>query len=284
MIKLTDLIKTDDMEKTKVKFHKNEGDVNRLAYDMLLDEPDTWMRMNEWRENNNNHNLDSAKYLLGLAQYYPYGKEYYIFGGLYKVDENHSNSYSCQGYNLEKITEYEDYEKRLIIRINDSKNLSLSYLRWYNNAQENLNMEVYEIASSTKTLNFTGYQNVSLSHKDLRRIILDEEPTYKQALSYVKGVYVITDNKTGKLYIGSASGNSDGIWQRWSCYANNIDPTGGNKKLTELFNKSNEYIRQNFKYSILEIFDTKTKQEEILQREIYWKKVFDTIDHGYNDN
>lgn len=284
MIKLTDLIKTDNMEKTKVKFHKNEGDVNRLAYDILLDEPDTWMRMNEWRENNNNHNLDSAKYLLGLAQYYPYGKEYYIFGGLYKIDENHSDSYSCQGYNLEKITEYEDYEKRLIIRINDSKNLSLSYLRWYNNAQENLNMEVYEIASSTKTLNFTGYQNVSLYHKDLRRIILNEEPTYKQALSYVKGVYVITDNKTGKLYIGSASGNSDGIWQRWSCYANNLDPTGGNKKLTELFNKSNEYIRQNFKYSILEIFDKKTTQEEILQREVYWKKVFDTIDHGYNNN
>ena len=49
MIQLIDFIKTDDMERTKIKFHKNEGDINRQAYDMLLDEPDTWLRMNQWR-------------------------------------------------------------------------------------------------------------------------------------------------------------------------------------------------------------------------------------------
>lgn len=284
MIKLTDLIKTDDMDYTKVKFHKNEGDVNRQAYDMLLDEPDTWLRMNSWREDNNNHNLDYAKYLIAMAQYYPYGKNYYIFGGLYKVDENHSDEFSCRGYHLEKVKDYEEYEKRLIVRINDPVKLSLSYLRWYINAQDDLEMEVYEIAPSTKTLNFTGYQNVSLSHKDLARIISNEEPTYKQALTYVKGIYVITDTATGKLYIGSASGNDEGLWQRWACYAENKNPTGGNKKLTEIFEKDQDYIQKNCKYSILEIFDTKTKAEDIIARENYWKKVFETKEFGYNDN
>lgn len=284
MIKLIDLIKTDDMLRTKIKFHKNEGDINRQAYDMLLEEPDTWLRMNQWRENNRNHNLDSCKYLIARAQYYPYGKDYYIFGGLYKVCEEHSEKFSCEGYKLEKVKEYEEFEKRLIVRINDPKKLSLSYLRWYTKAQEALNVEVYELASSTKTLNFTGYQNVSLSHKDLVRIISNDEPTYKQALSNVKGVYVITDKNTGKLYIGSASGNSKGIWQRWSCYANYLDPTGGNKKLTEIFDKDESYIQKNFKYSILEIFDTKTKTEQILERENYWKKVLETKRFGYNKN
>lgn len=284
MIKLTDLIKTDDMDYTKIKFHKNEGDVNRQAYDMLLDEPDTWIRMNSWKEENNNHNLDHAKYLIGMAQYYPYGKDYYIFGGLYKVDEHHSDEFSCRGYHLEKIDAFEEYEKRLIVRINDPVKLSLSYLRWYTNAQKDLEMEVYEISSSTKTLPFTGYQNVSLSHKDLVRIISNDDPTYRQALSYVKGVYVITDTNTGKLYIGSASGNNEGLWQRWACYANNENPTGGNKKLTEIFEKDQDYIQKNCKYSILEIFDTKIKAEDILARESFWKKVFETKKFGYNDN
>lgn len=97
MIELIDLIKTDDMENTKIKFHKNEGDMSRQAYDILLDEPETWLRMNQWRENNNNHNLDNTKYLISMAQYYPYGKDYYVFGGLYKVNENHLDQFSVRG-------------------------------------------------------------------------------------------------------------------------------------------------------------------------------------------
>ena len=40
----------------------------------------------------------------------------------------------------------------------------------------------------------------------------------------------------------------------------------------------------NFKYSILEIFDTKTKDEYILERESYWKNVFETKKFGMNKN
>ena len=152
MIKLIDVIKSDDMDNTKIKFHKNEGDLTRQAYDMLLEEPpETWLRMNQWREKNNNHNLDGCKYLVAMAQYYPYGKDYYIFGGLYKVNEKHSSQYSCEGYKLEKIDKFVDYEKRLIVRINDPMKLSLSYLRWYLKAQDDLDMEVYELFASTRT-------------------------------------------------------------------------------------------------------------------------------------
>ena len=132
---------------------------------------------------------------------------------------------------------------------------------------------------------FNGYQNVSLSHIELQHIINNTEPSWKLALSYIKAVYVITDTKTGKLYIGSASGNSQGLWQRWECYANFKDFTGGNKEFEALVKeKGEDYIKNNFKYSILEIFDTKTKQDYILERENYWKNVFETRKFGMNWN
>ena len=86
----------------------------------------------------------------------------------------------------------------------------------------------------------------------------------------------------GKLYIGSAYGN-DCLLNRWSSYVNNL--TGENVELKKVLEEKGEkYIQTNFKYSILEIFDTKTKQEYILERESYWKKVFETKKFGMNKN
>ena len=86
------------------------------------------------------------------------------------------------------------------------------------------------------------------------------------------------------MYIGSASGNSDGIWQRWSSYANVNDLTGGNKTFERLKNSGSGYIIDNFQYSILEIFDTRTKRDEIIKREEHWKRVFQSVTHGMNNN
>ena len=70
--------------------------------------------------------------------------------------------------------------------------------------------------------------------------------SWRDALSAVKGVHVITDNNTGKLYVGSASGDG-GIGARWSDYA-------------------------------------KTGEIELLRRESHWKDVLHSKDHGYNVN
>lgn len=42
--------------------------------------------MNQWKTNHPNHNLNYAEYLIALAQYYSYGPQYHVFGGLYKVE------------------------------------------------------------------------------------------------------------------------------------------------------------------------------------------------------
>ncbi|MFW5889415.1 MAG: GIY-YIG nuclease family protein [Bacillota bacterium] len=281
MIKFSDFIDVIDPSKTKVKFNMNASDWNKRALDLLLDDSEEWFEMNEWKTKHPNNNLNHAKYLIALAQYYPYGPQYFMFGGLYKVDIELPNKNDVRGYKLIPTNLNSDYEKRLIIKIDKPIGRNV-YNRWFNSL-DSLGAEVYELASDTKLGHFPGYTNVSLNHDEMVRIILNDEPSWKEALSNVKGIYAITDKKTGNIYIGSASGNTKGLWQRWSAYADINNLTGGNKAFNDLKGEfGREYITNNFKYSILEIFDTKTKREEILEREYYWMNVFETKKHGLN--
>lgn len=89
----------------------------------------------------------------------------------------------------------------------------------------------------------------------------------------------------GNLYVGSASGNTDGILQRWSNYADLSNIIDGNKEFIDILNEFGmDYIVNNFQYSILEIFDTKIKADTIIIRENYWKNVLDSKKHGMNHN
>ena len=285
MIELNKFIKVPDLNKTKIKFNMNAGNVEIRAWDLLFKEDETeWEQINAWKTKHPNNNLNHADYLLAFAQYYPYGPEYFIFGGLYKIKKIEPEVFDEVGYELTLMDDYKEYRKRLIVKLKKPIGRDL-YNRLYKNIQDTLEPEVYEIAPNTKLGHFPGYQNVTLSHPQMQQIISRNEPSWKQALMNVKGVYVITDLSNGKLYIGSASGNTDGIWQRWSDYANIENLTGGNKLLNEIkLDKGKDYIVNNFQYSILEIFDTKTKADTIINRENYWKNVFCTRKHGMNFN
>lgn len=285
MIELNKFIKVPNLNKTKIKFNMNAGNVEIKAWDLLFKEDETeWEQINAWKTKHPNNNLNHADYLLAFAQYYPYGPEYFIFGRLYKIKKIEPEVYDEVGYELTLMEDYKEYRKRLIVKLKKPIGRDL-YNRLYKNIQDTLEPEVYEIAPNTKLGHFPGYQNVTLSHPQMQQIISRNEPSWKQALMNVKGVYVITDLSNGKLYIGSASGNTDGIWQRWSDYANIENLTGGNKLLNEIkLDKGKDYIINNFQYSILEIFDTKTKVDTIINRENYWKNVFCTRKHGMNFN
>ena len=71
-------------------------------------------------------------------------------------------------------------------------------------------------------------------------------------------------------------------WKRWSdyIYSNN----GGNKEMLQL---DNNYIRDNFTFTLLEWYALGMDFDFIIARENYWKKVMLSrkIDgYGYNDN
>ena len=295
MIKFTDFIKEfteGKQSKIKFKFHMSTKflDLNKSPYDCLIEDAEDWQNLNNYRnEKGKSSRLDGYDYLVSFAQYNIYGRNFFVFGGVYKVEIAKPEHYEIGGYNIflldnkDPIGEFlNKYRKRLIVKLDE--NLGINFELTYE-AIEKKNIEVFEVFSNIASGKFNGYQNVSITHKELREIVSNNELSWKLALSYIKAVYVITDTKTGKLYIGSASGNSQGLWQRWECYADFKDLTGGNKEFEVLVEKNGKnYILNNFKYSIVEIFDTKTNQEYILERENYWKNVFETKKFRMNWN
>jgi len=123
---------------------------------------------------------------------------------------------------------------------------------------------------------FPGYDKVNVTWQELYRVISKE--SWKTALQNQKGVYLITDISTGKMYVGSAYGENM-ILGRWQSYIKTGN--GGN---IELKNLNFEYIKQNFKYSILDIFKSTIDDQLIIERESWWKSVLLTREFGYNKN
>ena len=137
---------------------------------------------------------------------------------------------------------------------------------------------------------FIGYENVSKSYAELSNLMV--KSSWTNALSDVFGVYVLTDSNTGKLYIGSATGEN-GLYGRWKTYlekgydkSEEQDSKYPNKQLRELVEKKGvEYIKNYFTYTILEIFPkNEIGKNKALQREGYWKEALKTRTHGYNCN
>ena len=137
---------------------------------------------------------------------------------------------------------------------------------------------------------FCGYDKLSLLYNDLKSVI--DKPAWKEALTNIYGVYVLTDSKTGKLYVGSATGEN-GIYGRWCTYLENgYDSEEVNNKeypntqLNKLVKaKGIQYIKDYFQYSLLEIFPkNEVGKDKALERESYWKSVLKTREYGYNDN
>ena len=119
------------------------------------------------------------------------------------------------------------------------------------------------------------------TRKTLKTIVKKSLSDWQSALSSVAGVYLIADKSSGKLYVGSATGEG-GIWQRWAEYATNLH--GNNRQLIELKKQFGDVHFENFYFSILEIADTHSSENEILVRESHWKNVLLTRQFGYNDN
>jgi hypothetical protein len=127
---------------------------------------------------------------------------------------------------------------------------------------------------------FPGYKSVSLSRSELEVIVRQNLESWRTALSSVAGVYLISDTISGRLYVGSATGEG-GLWQRWCEYAKGH---GGNRELKALFTEHGADRAQALRFAVLEIADTHASVEEILKRESHWKTVLLSRPHGLNAN
>lgn len=130
---------------------------------------------------------------------------------------------------------------------------------------------------------FPGYDRVCLSFKELEGIVKRRPADWANALEHQKAVYLITDKSNGRLYVGSATSDKKMLLARWESYVSNGH--GGNDELKKIVEqKGVDHIRQFFQYSIIENYNAKTDDEYVRAREAFWKRVLQSVKHGYNDN
>ncbi len=204
------------------------------------------------------------------------------------IDVSYIKSAEGDFAKAKRLDEYEKYFGRLFI-----KWTNLPQQFFYVKKDIINSIELHKIAEKhylETEEDFNGYENVCKKYKQLKQII--DQKTWKEALSRVYGVYVITDMENGKQYVGSAYGEN-GIYGRWKTYLESgydkDEKENGeypNKELKKLVKeKGLKYIQENFQYAILEIFPmNELGKEKALNRETYWKTVLKTKEHGYNDN
>jgi hypothetical protein len=142
--------------------------------------------------------------------------------------------------------------------------------------------ELVEILRERYTVEpFPGYEKVKIGYQLLKSMIVQEEKSWKTALSIVKGVYLISDLSNGKLYVGSAYGEYS-FWNRWKEYAKNGH--GGNLGLKEIIEVNGIEYADNFQFSLLETRGMNSEDDEIIRRESFWKDILLTKAFGNNKN
>lgn len=189
---------------------------------------------------------------------------------------------SEDGYATVRILEeYTPLFGRLIINLHKGNKFSLYVFNLEKFIKEAVIKEILPALYSGEK--FQGYDCVHLPYAKLDRIFRREiMSSFHDALESVTGVYCLTDTKTGKLYIGSATGEG-GVKARWGNYLDSKH--GGNEKLRELYEHEGEdYFRENFEFTLLEYFGMSYDPQKVLERESWWKSCLDTRVHGYNDN
>jgi hypothetical protein len=231
----------------------------------------------EWQEYQRKRNFqcDQIVSLIHL------GLDKWLFAGVFTVDgvsgerKNKSGKYFL--YRTTEIMGLEHLVGRAVVRFN--KNFRASYLKGDRYGDE---LIIAEIRGQRMSVgDFPGYNAVLISNRLLKTIVREEIPSWKSALKSVSGIYIITDTKKGKVYVGSAYGG-DGIWQRWAAYANTGH--GGNKELKKLLKQKGADHTRNFQYSILEVTDLNANEDHVIGREAHWKNVLMSRKFGYNQN
>ncbi|MBT4400905.1 MAG: GIY-YIG nuclease family protein [Bacteroidetes bacterium] len=169
-------------------------------------------------------------------------------------------------YDLKRNHSLDDLSERLVIE------WEAATVSWVQSKDK----EVVEIKGKHSIGEFQSFGLVDLDYRTLQKLVNSPGTnlTWVKALSSVRGIYLIQDKASGRLYVGSAYGDK-GIYGRWSSYAKNGH--GGNQELKSI-------DASNFQFSILEIVSATAAADDIIHLENRWKEKLGTRDFGLNRN
>lgn len=190
---------------------------------------------------------------------------------LWSVVENRGevwNNGMTRGFGLSQTEQLAELRSRLVVGWRSPRT-------WWMRGATAAGYPVHSIADA-QPIPFPGFDRLVLNYSQLQAVM--REPRYASwctALASVIGIYLITDTRDGRQYVGKADG-AENIRQRWSAYAANGH--GGNVELRGLDPST-------FRYSVLRVFDPSTPLSEINLAESHYKLVLDSrVPHGLNRN
>lgn len=189
---------------------------------------------------------------------------------LWSVLENRgetSNDGALRTFDLVESEHMADLRNRLVIGWRSPRT-------WRLNGPTAAGYPVMEIADA-QPVPFPGFDRLVLDHAQLQAVMREHHyASWRTALASVTGVYLITDTRDGRQYVGKAEG-AESIRQRWSAYATNGH--GSNVELRNLDPTT-------FRFSLLRVFDPATPTRQIDAAESHFKQALDTRTHGLNRN
>lgn len=268
-IKLNDILRLDNVGNVKIRFNLMFAQ-NWNPIELFKNGDLTTMLEGHYWNYNKNKSYKEGQITIGLVKIKP-NEDLWLLFHIGKVTKD-LNVLNGVGYEFEELDEYEKFFGRLIVKY---KNKVQTMIR---NAESVIeDCYVSQILPDTFDNDiFPGYEKVNISWSEMKRVL--EKDTWKTALQNQKGIYLLTDMSNGKMYVGSAYGENM-ILGRWRAYIKTGH--GGNVTLKQL---NFDHIKQNFKYSILEIYKSTTDDQIIINRENWWKHVLLSREFGYNEN
>lgn len=271
-IHLGDILSFEDLKKVKIRFNVKMGEGGKVLDIFDRGDMEKLLEGQYWNYEKK-RSFSKDKITVGFARYKE--KNLWLLFHVGKITKD-LNTLNGIGYEHEAFQEYDKYIGRLVVRF---KNQSQNLVRNATSVMEKC--EVVEILPRIHDNDyFPGYDNVNISWDEMSRVTKKEG--WRTALQNQKGVYLISDISNGKMYVGSAYGENM-LLGRWESYISTGH--GGNKALKELNKKLGEdYIKKNFRYSILDIFKATIPDQQIIEREAWWKDVLQTRKYGYNHN
>lgn len=180
-------------------------------------------------------------------------------------------------YDLKVAEGFDILSEKIIIDWGAS---AISWHQYYSNEKNVIRIEG-SFEEEDGLPSFSSYANVNVTYRQLKQIVEKSLSNWKSSLKAVNCIYIITDRKNGKHYIGSTYNLSGGMWERWTGYVK----TGHNenKLLKEAMEADSNY-EDNFSWAILETLPLNIASHEAISRENLYKDKFMTRKFGYNDN
>ena len=268
-IKLSSIFPDLESEKYKLHFAKKAPN-GKEPLDVYKKGMDEWEK---WNSYSGGKNWFNREYVFSLIDFYP-EENTWLFGGVWELVS--TDWRKAHPYELKQVSRFSPFVGRLKIKYEYKDRATR--VKMENHFNGMIVKEILEEPYYTDA--FPGYENVDISFEVLQSIIKKRPTEWASALS-AKGIYLITDTKTGKRFVGKADGEH-GFWQRWRSYIRN-----GHGKDVDLKNlvKNNdfEYVKKNFKFTILEVVSGDAL-DEINKRESYWKEVLMTREEKFGHN